>query len=62
MTGNPGIRQGVKMTKHFQRGDAGAAKPLAMVVLMTGWLRHGGTREGGNGTGHLLGTSYYLMA
>jgi hypothetical protein len=38
MTGNPGIRQGVKMTEHLQRGDAGAAMLVVKPVLMTGWL------------------------
>jgi uncharacterized membrane protein len=45
------------MTKHSQRGDAGAAMLLVMVVLMIGWLWHGGMREGGDGTGHMSGTS-----
>lgn len=36
------------MTRHNQKGDAGAAMLVLMVVLMVGWLWH----DGGH-TGHM---------
>ena len=34
------------MTKHYQRGDAGVAMLIVMVVLMIGFFWHGGDRAG----------------
>jgi hypothetical protein len=34
------------MTKHYQRGDAGVAMVIVMVVMMIGFLWHGDDRAG----------------
>ena len=34
------------MTRHCQKGDAGAAMLIVMVVLMIGFFWHGGDRAG----------------
>ena len=34
------------MTRHCQKGDAGAAMLIVMVVLMIGFVWHGGDRGG----------------
>lgn len=34
------------MTKHYQKGDAGVAMLVVMVVLMIGFFWHGGDRGG----------------
>jgi uncharacterized membrane protein len=41
------------MTKHYQRGDAGVAMVIVMVVLMIGFLWHGGMGHGGDRAGHM---------
>ncbi|MEK9134532.1 MAG: SHOCT domain-containing protein [Pseudomonadota bacterium] len=41
------------MTKHYQRGDAGVAMVVVMVVMMIGFLWHGGMGHGGDRAGHL---------
>lgn len=40
------------MTRHYQKGDAGAGMLVLMVVLMVGWLWH----DGGH-TGHMSGST-----
>ena len=41
------------MTKHCQKGDAGAAMLIVMVVLMIGFFWHGGMGHGGDRAGHM---------
>jgi uncharacterized membrane protein len=41
------------MTKHYQRGDAGVAMVIVMVVVMIGFLWHGGAGHGGDRVGHM---------
>ncbi|MBI5752140.1 MAG: SHOCT domain-containing protein [Hydrogenophilales bacterium] len=41
------------MTKHYQKGDAGAAMLIVMVVLMIGFFWHGGMGHGGDRGGHM---------
>ena len=41
------------MTRHYQRGDAGVAMVIVMVVMMIGFLWHGGMGHGGDRAGHL---------
>lgn len=40
------------MTKHYQRGDAGVAMVVVMVVMMVGFLWHGGMGHSGDRAGH----------
>lgn len=39
------------MTRHYQKGDAGAGMLVLMVVLMVGWLWHDGGHAGHMGHG-----------
>lgn len=41
------------MTKHYQRGDAGVAMVIVMVVLMIGFFWHGDMGHGGDRAGHM---------
>lgn len=41
------------MTKHYQKGDAGAAMLIVMVVLMVGFFWHGGMGHGGDRGGRM---------
>jgi len=41
------------MTKHYQRGDAGVAMVIVMVVMMIGFLWHGGAGHGGDRGSHM---------
>jgi hypothetical protein len=41
------------MTKHNQRGDAGVAMLIVMVVMMIGFLWHGGMGHGGDRGSHM---------
>jgi hypothetical protein len=41
------------MTKHYQRGDAGVAMVIVMVVVMIGFFWHGGMGHGSDRAGHM---------
>lgn len=41
------------MTKHYQRGDAGVAMVIVMVVMMIGFFWHGGAGHGGDRGSHM---------
>lgn len=43
------------MTKHDQKGDAGAAMLVVMVVLMIGFFWYQGMGHGGGRGGHMSG-------
>lgn len=45
------------MTKHYQRGDAGVAMVIVMVVMMIGFLWHGGDRGSHMSSGAPTGTA-----
>ena len=49
----------MKTTRHYQKGDAGAGMLVLMVVLMVGWLWHGGDHGGhmSGGSSHLSGST-----
>ena len=48
----------MKTTRHYQKGDAGAGMLVLMVVLMVGWLWHGGDHGGHmSGSSHMSGST-----
>ncbi len=44
--------------KRYQRGDAGAVMLAMMVVMLVGWMWHGGGWHEGNRNGHMSGWQY----
>jgi putative membrane protein len=44
------------MMRRYQKGDAGAAMLVLMVILMAGWLWHGGSHSG-----HMSGSTSTLQ-